>query len=1233
MAGEFKLLDELADRAALKDEVEYIKGLLREVNTEALNTAKLLKAANIKFDSKDTGITQLMDGMKSLNLTTSNYQKVLAAVAENVEQLTEEQKAQLRTINDVYKAEENLRSGAKETVNLIKTEITLTNKLDAGRSEIAKTIARQKEQLRQENLERTRLASVLNAENNSRQKAQAIIDLLINKGKKLNLETEQGRRVNEAYNKTIAKQNEFILKTADVETQRIKNVGQYPKSAQIIVDALEKERKKLQELEQQKIRVQNAGAPPLSGAAAGSTGRTVVAGFGGGGGASAQMGAQAKEAAMQINNLDKEIEQSRTIVEGFARITDNPKFLNISAKVGDATQEVKFFTKSLIEMERQGLGNSAAAKELRKNLAEMTDEISDAKAEIKALSSDTRSFDLFAGSVSFAADAFQTFAGAAVLAGASEEDAAEATKTLVAVQSVANGVKGIANELTTRGTAANKLFAFSQAQLSTAIDSTASAGARLRAVMLTLGFGAIIVGIGLLIANWEKVKNVMSGVTKQQAMLNATQAEYKKGATEAIKSVIDVRVAFDLARKGVITKKEALQKYNDTLGDAFGKTNDLTQAEKNLTDKAEAYIRITGLKAQANALFAMSAEETAKAVLASEEDQTSVWDNLKIGALNNIGAYGIAIKTKVDAQNAGVKSAVKEANNAADLLKLKGEELLKEAGNLAKTSGINTDLVGNNEVKAKPEKKVQDDRVKNAIEAEKRKNDAIRGLLIENANDRIRINQEISDDEGKQVGIRMNAEKQALTFKKSLALIEYEAAIEAEKTVEDGKLKIIEKSAEQKLLAKTIYENKINALTTEFGKKQIEIIKQNDEKKAAQLAIDQELELSVLTEAKEKEMAQMEIAYNNDITALNKRYTDGKISQEQYNEDREKLDEAYHIAALKKEIEYTKKVLEVLQLRGADVKQQMRDLAALEMELSDITKERVVKNEEEKEEKVMSTIEKIQAAYSVLGDIVSGALDISFTKQKDRIQQELTDVDKRKEAELKANEQKVQSEQDKANAIIMINARAAAQKEELEKRQKQIERQKAQADKAMAIFQIIISTAVNAAKAANPFMKALALVSGAAQLAIAMATPLPKFKHGLKHDYEGPAIVGDGGKSEAIIRKDGSIEITPASDTLTYLEHGDRIDPDAEHFLNSVKGSAMRDVAMTANGKTITEQDYAAMMVQSMSKKIEQQNQILERIANKKELHLEASNQGMLTMHKWAASEIKYISEQTNWTV
>jgi hypothetical protein len=143
------------------------------------------------------------------------------------------------------------------------------------------------------------------------------------------------------------------------------------------------------------------------------------------------------------------------------------------------------------------------------------------------------------------------------LAGASEEDAAEATKTLVAVQSVANGVKGIANELTTRGTAANKLFAFTQNQIALATNASASSFTRFKAALAATGVGLLVIGIGLLVANFDKLKRALGFASEAQDAYNETLQDYREAAKGAIENVAKVGVAFQQAKDGVISKDEA----------------------------------------------------------------------------------------------------------------------------------------------------------------------------------------------------------------------------------------------------------------------------------------------------------------------------------------------------------------------------------------------------------------------------------------------------------------------------------------------------------------------------------------------------------------------------------------------------------------------------------------------------------------------------------------------------
>jgi len=265
---------------------------------------------------------------------------------------------------------------------------------------------------------------------------------------------------------------------------------------------------------------------------------------------------------------------------------------------------------------------------------------------------------------------------------------------------------------------------------------------------------------------------------------------------------------------------------------------------------------------------------------------------------------------------------------------------------------------------------------------------------------------------------------------------------------------------------------------------------------------------------------------------------------------------------------------------------------------------------------------------NLISGVISSALNAAATTRKNEIQEEIDLIDKRKEADLAANDARVQSDQDRAANAIVINARAQAQKEQLERKQKQIDQQKARADKALAIFQITLSTAEAIVKAGgNPFKIAFAAAIGAAQLAIAIATPIPKFKHGknVGNNYEGLGIVNDGPKMEAIERADGSIEFPQGRDVLTYVGKNDIIHPDKDVWLNAILNAAHRDANASMRFTPESKKDN------SLSIAMKKQTQLLQQIANKKELNLSAKQGGMEALWKWGANQTKYVNENTNW--
>ena len=105
-------------------------------------------------------------------------------------------------------------------------------------------------------------------------------------------------------------------------------------------------KQKLEELikaREKLVNVQNAGSTFKP---------TVVEGFAGGQPTASTSGGALKintaESIKQLQGLDKQIAETRTTVEGFSRVTGQPQFLKLAGSFGDATKELRFFTKALI---------------------------------------------------------------------------------------------------------------------------------------------------------------------------------------------------------------------------------------------------------------------------------------------------------------------------------------------------------------------------------------------------------------------------------------------------------------------------------------------------------------------------------------------------------------------------------------------------------------------------------------------------------------------------------------------------------------------------------------------------------------------------------------------------------------------------------------------------------------------------------------------------------------------
>lgn len=406
--------------------------------------------------------------------------------------------------------------------------------------------------------------------------------------------------------------------------------------------------------------------------------------------------------------------------------------------------------------------------------------------------------------------------------------------------------------------------------------------------------------------------------------------------------------------------------------------------------------------------------------------------------------------------------------------------------------------------------------------------------------------------------------------------------------------------------------------------------------------------------------------YNNQLIDLNNFYLKGKISLEKYNRDKLKLDNEYAQEAIKLEIDKQQKLIDELKkekgvrvqieeeivvetnklktaqtdkdkeaaaARLAVLKKELtaviatlgaetalyKQLSALLKSLSDQQK----KDNDDNKDGIIAGFEEARKRGETFFSLVDGVLNAITIRKKNALVQEQQDAEDAAAADIARVNASLLTEEQKVASIALINEGLAEKKREIARKEKAAEIEQARFDKIKAIFEIVINTAIAVTKAVTPIGKALQIALGAAQLAIVLATPLPRFKHGkgAGNSYEGPAVVDDGGKNEPIVRADGTIELNTGrpKDRVTWVGSNDIVYPSLDHMLKSIASPGVRGRSVESNGNS------------EISRKLDQQNRILTQIANKKELDLRGTDTGMTALWKLGSDRISYIEEQTNW--
>ncbi len=189
--------------------------------------------------------------------------------------------------------------------------------------------------------------------------------------------------------------------------------------------------------------------------------------------------------------------------------------------VGNIKKELRAATLDAQNLSAKFGELSPQAIEAAKRVAGLRDQISDTNERI-ALFDPGAKFKVFGNVLQTAAGGFSALTGAAAVFGAESEDL---QKTLVKVQgalALSQGLSVIAD--------AGKDFARLKV---IALDALKG----IRTGIAATGIGALVVALGLIVAYWEDIKGLVSGVNSEQKKLNAATDENLKAQQEKLDAI------------------------------------------------------------------------------------------------------------------------------------------------------------------------------------------------------------------------------------------------------------------------------------------------------------------------------------------------------------------------------------------------------------------------------------------------------------------------------------------------------------------------------------------------------------------------------------------------------------------------------------------------------------------------------------------------------------------------
>jgi hypothetical protein len=307
-----------------------------------------------------------------------------------------------------------------------------------------------------------------------------------------------------------------------------------------------------------------------------------------------------------------------------------------------------------------------------KSAALLKDTLTDLQVRTKLLSSDYVKMDTTLAAIGTGAQAFSGIQSAMVLTGVENEELQKTMVKLQAVQGVSNSISAVTNALNKDAILGIQARIAIEKIQAVVIGTTTGAMKLLRIALISTGLGALIVGIGLLIANFDKIVKAIQPVIDQFKKMADFIGLTDFAGEEAAKNE---KARLEKLQEAYEQKIIAQREYFENVKKAYEISKTFAESEINL------------LESQGKSTIALRKEQALLEVQNAKKLLQQKQEAANVLGLNNAYAQRLGINKKLTQSEQDIlaaKTALNTAEASLNKVNKEGSEKAKQAAEKAK---------------------------------------------------------------------------------------------------------------------------------------------------------------------------------------------------------------------------------------------------------------------------------------------------------------------------------------------------------------------------------------------------------------------------------------------------------------------------------------------------------------------------------------------------------------------